>query len=406
MSRKIMVGGFVKGSPTTNFKRCIMKFEEIKNRTNKTLKSGMKIIGDSLLNDNGDVLCECEKHGEFIRNYKMLIRGYGCTMCSKTRNLTSDEFIGKAREVHGDKYDYSKVEYVNNKTVVCIICQKHGEFWQTPNMHLIGRECPECKGGVKYTQDTFITKVQPFLKGNLDLSEFVYVNNQTKSKCKCLDCGNEWYVKPMLLMAGHGCPVCSRKQRGYKRRKTLERFIDDYEKKFPTSSYDFSEAEYKTAFTPIKVKCLQHGFFYSKPNQLLNGNGCPRCVASKMEIALSDRLYEASLPIEIKERNFIPWLINPETNHQMTLDLYIEKLRVAVECQGGQHFESIPFFGGDEALASVQSHDAMKKKLCKENGVELIYLLEEKYNSFMKEDDIFFNKAEDVVKYIKSKFAL
>ena len=49
---------------------------------------------------------------------------------------TLENFIEKAKKIHGDKYDYSKVEYVNNRTKVCIICPEHGEFWQSPNKHL------------------------------------------------------------------------------------------------------------------------------------------------------------------------------------------------------------------------------------------------------------------------------
>ena len=59
----------------------------------------------------------------------------------KTKN---EIFIEKAKKVHGDKYDYSKVEYVNAKTKVCIICPKHGEFWQTPNTHQSGKSCIHC----------------------------------------------------------------------------------------------------------------------------------------------------------------------------------------------------------------------------------------------------------------------
>ena len=60
------------------------------------------------------------------------------------KKKTKEEFIAKAKLVHGDKYDYSKVDYVNRKTKVCIICSKHGEFWQTPNHHLSGCGCPKC----------------------------------------------------------------------------------------------------------------------------------------------------------------------------------------------------------------------------------------------------------------------
>ena len=57
---------------------------------------------------------------------------------------TTQEFIEKAREVHGNKYDYSKVDYKNASTKVCIICPEHGEFWQLPYKHLSGQNCPKC----------------------------------------------------------------------------------------------------------------------------------------------------------------------------------------------------------------------------------------------------------------------
>lgn len=61
----------------------------------------------------------------------------------KTSN--TKEFIEKAKKIHGDKYDYSKVEYVHNKLKVCIVCPKHGEFWQRPHDHLRSNGCPKCK---------------------------------------------------------------------------------------------------------------------------------------------------------------------------------------------------------------------------------------------------------------------
>lgn len=60
------------------------------------------------------------------------------------RRLTQEEFIERARRAHGDKYDYSKVNYVNSATKICIICPEHGEFWQTPMNHLSGSNCPVC----------------------------------------------------------------------------------------------------------------------------------------------------------------------------------------------------------------------------------------------------------------------
>lgn len=62
-----------------------------------------------------------------------------------SKRKSNDEFIREAQSIHHNRYDYSKVEYANNKTKVCIICTEHGEFWQTPNNHLNGNGCPLCK---------------------------------------------------------------------------------------------------------------------------------------------------------------------------------------------------------------------------------------------------------------------
>lgn len=72
--------------------------------------------------------------------------------------LTTEEFIQKAREVHGDKYDYSKVEYKNSSTKVCIVCTEHGEFYQELHKHLKGQGCRKCTGCAKLTTEDFIKK--------------------------------------------------------------------------------------------------------------------------------------------------------------------------------------------------------------------------------------------------------
>lgn len=87
------------------------------------------------------------------------------------KKKTIEEFIAKAKEVHGDKYDYSKVEYVSAHGKVCIICPKHGEFWQAPTDHIRGRGCPIC-GIVKnsskrklWTKETITIEAQKYEGG-------------------------------------------------------------------------------------------------------------------------------------------------------------------------------------------------------------------------------------------------
>ena len=64
--------------------------------------------------------------------------------------LTKEQFILKARQVHGWKYDYSKVDYKDSRTKICIICPIHGEFWQLPSSHLCGNGCIKCRNDIVY----------------------------------------------------------------------------------------------------------------------------------------------------------------------------------------------------------------------------------------------------------------
>lgn len=92
----------------------------------------------------------CPIHGVFRQKVENHLHGQGCKKCADNllsvyKSDTKDEFIKKAKAVHDDKYDYIKVKYINQGTNVCIICKKHGEFWQRPNHHLSGVGCPSCK---------------------------------------------------------------------------------------------------------------------------------------------------------------------------------------------------------------------------------------------------------------------
>ena len=94
-----------------------------------------------------DVICPI--HGLFQIAPGSLLEGHGCQKCGRLRgkhkqSKTTEQFIKDAIKVHGDRYDYSKVEYNNYKNKVVIICPKHGEFLQSPNDHLGGSGCPKC----------------------------------------------------------------------------------------------------------------------------------------------------------------------------------------------------------------------------------------------------------------------
>lgn len=92
----------------------------------------------------------CPIHGEFEQVAYHHLDGCGCQECynerrGNTRRSTVQRFIEAAKKVHGDKYDYSRVNYKNSKEQVEIVCPQHGVFLQSPNMHLQGNGCPICR---------------------------------------------------------------------------------------------------------------------------------------------------------------------------------------------------------------------------------------------------------------------
>ena len=171
-------------------------------------------IIDHDLDENG------EEYGEFWQEPSAHLKG--CKHPKKCRNKSAlkyyersniIDFIEKAKKVHGDKYDYSKVDYINAHTKVCIICPEHGEFWQTPNNHLQGKKCPMCSKELhKYLNlmDTkeWIYKAKELYGNKYDYSKVDYINAKNKVCIVCPKHGEFWQEANSHLM-GHICPLCS-----------------------------------------------------------------------------------------------------------------------------------------------------------------------------------------------------
>ena len=129
------------------------------------------------------------------------------------KKRTTKEFIERAREIHGDKYDYSKVEYIRDNEKVCIICPKHGEFWQTPSNHLHKvkpQNCPKCSHrSYKYTNEEFIKLAQKVHGIKYDYSKVIYKNNKTPITIICPIHGEFSQIPTDHIISKAGCPHCN-----------------------------------------------------------------------------------------------------------------------------------------------------------------------------------------------------
>lgn len=192
-----------------------------------------------------------------------------------SRRLTTDEFIARSREVHGDRYDYSLVEYVRNHRKVTVICREHGPFDVAPSAHMNGVHCARCQGRQKLTLDVFLSRAHAVHGDTYDYRQ-IDVTRGLKSKVSviCKKHG-EFKISAAWHINGQGCPRCS----GRNRDKTTKEFIQDAVEVW-SDTYTYDRAEYHGSKTHLIVTCREHGDFKTTPNGLLRGYGCPTCGGS------------------------------------------------------------------------------------------------------------------------------
>ena len=152
------------------------------------------------------IIIICKKHGEFLQNPSIHLGKSGCIKCAN--NIpTTQEFIDKANQVHNGKYDYSKVKYKNNHTKIIIICSKHGDFLQTPHSHLSKNGCSACAKNKKSSKKQFIEKATIIHGNKYDYSKVNYKNCDMKIKITCFKHG-EFLQTPFEHLQGKGCINC------------------------------------------------------------------------------------------------------------------------------------------------------------------------------------------------------
>jgi Zn finger protein HypA/HybF involved in hydrogenase expression len=125
------------------------------------------------------------------------------------KRLTPKNFIERSISIHGDKYIYEDIKYVNNHTKINIFCRVHGVFEQVPKAHLLGQGCPICKGTdtKTLTKNVFMDKSNIVHNNKYLYTISNYISNHTKIDILCKNHG-EFSQKPYDHLLGKGCPKC------------------------------------------------------------------------------------------------------------------------------------------------------------------------------------------------------
>lgn len=262
-----------------------------------------------------EVLIICPKHGPFYQKACSHLFGKGCRKCGydtvKIKNsITEEEFLKKAQEIHGDKYDYSEVHYISGRSKIKIFCKRCKTFfYQSAHNHI----------------------------------------------------------------SGQGCKKCVKELNGLKARKTTKGFIKDA-LKVHGDLYDYSKSIYTTNHTPVEIICKKHGSFWQLPVKHVCGRqGCPKCHLSVGESQIYVYLKNNNIKFvtQYKFKNCVDQLPLPFDFAVLNEDGSVKFL---IEYQGIQHFEARSGFGGVEGFNVVKRHDNIKQTYCINNNIPLHYI--------------------------------
>jgi hypothetical protein len=244
----------------------------------------------------------CKIHGSFWQRSDAHFKGVGCPICNKRIGL--ETFLERARMIHGDKYDYSKVVIDGiEKSLVNIICPTHGEFTQRAKDHINKKHGCQICGKLKSsksklkTVEKFIAQAKKIHDNTYDYSKVIYTTNNNKVEIVCSKHGSFWQTPANHIhkTLHQGCPACAGNIR-----LTTEQFIERA-KTIHKDEYDYSLASYVDSKTKITVICKKHGEFPVLPSNHFKGKKCPKCKfrISKPETAWLDSL---NIPKEYRQK--------------------------------------------------------------------------------------------------------
>jgi Protein of unknown function (DUF723) len=234
--------------------------------------------------------------------------------------VSINSFISRSNVIHHNKYDYSKIIFINVSTPINIICPVHDVFSQRPRKHLEGQGCPNCNiDSQKLSADDLIKRFTETHGNEYDYSLVNYQGIDTKISIICVLHGI-FYQSPFNHMSGQGCPGCN--GRGVHRELPsnevfIEKCIEVHQGK-----YDYSKTNFIGVKRKIIIICPVHGDFLQNPYNHLSGQGCPKCISriSKGEkewldsLLVPDDANHRYVYLKINDRKYYADGFDPLTN--------------------------------------------------------------------------------------------
>lgn len=281
----------------------------------------------------------------------------------RMKKYKTEIFIQKSIQIHGDKYNYDKVKYINSHTKVIITCPNHGDYTQLPTNHISGKNgCPICANRKIKTDKQFAESSNKVHGDRYDYSESVYVNNITKVKIICKIHGPFYQAPVKHINESCGCPLCGNISRAKSKTNSLEYFINKSKIK-NGDKYDYSKVDYINNSTKVRIICPKHGEFMQSPDKHMAGQGCPKCKSSRGEKKILRYLENNKVYFKYQHK-----FDNCKNLMVLPFDFYLPKYNICIEYDGIQHVDKESFFYSDRLI----ENDSIKTKYCIDNNIKLI----------------------------------
>jgi len=318
-------------------------------------------------NTTSKITVNCTVHGVSVASAQSLVYSskYGCASCgvearTLARTTTTEDFIKQARAVHGDTYDYSKVNYTKSTELVTIICKKHGEFSQTAVTHTQGSGCTKCANASKNDyRKTTLSDVKAKLANGVTVVEEEYRAGDKKINLWCSEHGG-FTINKTRITQNTMCPKCNLR----KVQDSLSVSFDEFEKRAiaqHSDRYRYDPSSYTQITNKVSIHCPEHGWFSQKALDHTNqAHGCPVCRTnkdSKPQVVISQTLDRFGID---NVRNY------KIGDTRFEVDVFIPSLNIGIEYNG--------LYYHSQRLRNSSSVHLDKMKLAEKAGIRLIQL--------------------------------
>ncbi len=260
---------------------------------------------------NNKSIIICPIHGPREMKVMNLLRGNSCKLCRpQSQKRSYDQVISKFKEVHGERYSYSKFEYTDQYQEIDIICKEHGPFSQQILHHSNGSGCEKCHD-------------RTFNRKNLE--------------------------------------------------DHLGNFPEFQKEQYEYLDIHYNYQDTNSTFLEIKCKKRNHIFFQNLSNHK-NGSGCPDCnnIDNKSKGINRISILLEQLNYNFSYEKVFGNCKNLNATHNLRFDIFIEELNCCIEFDGPQHFKPVDLFGGIESFEKTKENDQIKNEYCKQNNIHLV----------------------------------